>query len=126
MRTDFPRRKINVTQSLSYNQLTKEKSVLVRIISQIQNVLLSCQTKWSCSLGHKWCKINHIKYNYVKQAGFHQHQKKCDIQKTNVYPKGKVANVECKDSKNIVELTRKIDGLQLKYGVPVPLQRNNP
>ena len=128
MRTDFPRRKINVTQSLSYEKLTKENSMLVRIISQIQNLLLNCQTKSLCSLGHHWCKIDHVKYNYVKQAGFDQHHKKhpkCDSQKTNIHLKENAFKVECKDAKNLVKLNRKIDDLQSKYGLPTPLLRNN-
>ena len=45
--------------------LMKETEVQRQIISQLKN-LTKNHTKPLCSLGHRWCRIDHHKYNIVK------------------------------------------------------------
>ena len=45
--------------------LMKETEVQRQIILQLKN-LAKNQTQPLCSLGHRWCRINHHKYNIVK------------------------------------------------------------
>ena len=45
--------------------LMKETEVQRQIILQLKN-LAENQTKPLCSLGHRWCRIDHYKYNLVK------------------------------------------------------------
>ena len=43
--------------------LVAETKIQSRVISQLKT-LLQTQTKPLCCLGHRWCKIDHQKYNY--------------------------------------------------------------
>ena len=48
--------------------LLKETIIQARIISQLKSLLSLNQTKSVCMLGHKWCRIDHTKYNLIKQV----------------------------------------------------------
>ena len=97
--------------------LWKENAVQKCVIEQLKTLLINYQTKSSCFLGHSSCKINHLKYNYVRPIQLSQCQPKSSS-RVIVKPKSK-------EAMGVVTLVRKVNQLQAKYGVPPPLYRPN-
>ena len=60
--------KVVKNEKLRNEWLLKENNIQARIISQLKSFLSLNQTKSVCMLGHKWCRIDHTKYNLIKQV----------------------------------------------------------
>ena len=59
-------------EKLLIKWLNEEVHVQAKVISQLESLLKEAKTMRStkikslCELGHKWCKIDHSTYNYVR------------------------------------------------------------
>ena len=98
------------------NYLMKETEIQRQIILQLKN-LAKNQTKPLCSLGHRWCGINHQKYNFVRSWPYDKPppSKNKEIAMVNT----------CQlSAQKIRKLCRKIDVMQSNYGLP-PSYRND-
>ena len=88
----------------------KETEVQRQIISQLKN-LTKNHTKPLCSLGHRWCRIDHHKYNIVKSYAV--------VEPPPTKNNKALMDKTCQLSdQKIRKLCRKIDLLQSSYGVP--------
>ena len=107
----FLEKKLMLEEKL-HEALVEETKIQAKIITQLKS-LLSSQTKPLCDLGHKWCRINHHMYNY---SACHVKTQACSEMKTNRSLDTKVQRLD--QQKFITKLSRKVDHLQSKFGVP--------
>ena len=94
--------------------LSKENETQSRIISQLKSLLTLNQTKPGCIYGHRHCKIDHLKYNLVKQSEvprkLYPTVEKLPERNHSLYYR--------KECGWISKLCRKSDKLQSRYGIP--------
>ena len=107
--------------------LNKEVQVQAKVISQYDSLLKKSQAmrklEPSCKSGHKWCKVDHAMYKYVNKAVpdkmlSSRSQYSRSIKQESLGPSHFLGN----DS--LVKMSKKIDDLQSRYGVP-PVGRQN-
>ena len=107
--------------------LNKEVQVQAKVISQHDSLLKKTQAmrkgEPSCKSGHKWCKVDHAMYKYVNKAvpdKMLSSRSQCSrsIKQESLGPSNFLGN----DS--LVKMSKKIDDLQSRYGVP-PVGRQN-
>ena len=95
------------------NLLTTETTIQNQVIHQLKRLLNSSQTKPTCMLGHKHCEINHGRYNLVNC------QPRNEFKTTSSNNENKVPAPKLdKKMRFIIKMTRGINKLQSKYGLP--------
>ena len=86
-------------------------------------ILSADQTKFTCSLGHYGCNINHETYNYVKPV-YKPNSNSTGVKNSQ---KPKPTDLQsCNHHVSVFQssLTRKIDKLQCFYGLPASHRQN--
>ena len=97
--------------------LAMENAIQGKVIKQIRQLQESQQTKGvNCSLGHTLCNIQHRKFNFVRKCTEYTPVTKCD--KVIIQTEASFRD----DTTFIKRLSKKIDILQAKFGVPSKLQ----
>ena len=94
--------------------LKKENAVQLRVIGQLKTLLNAHQTKPTCLFRHRWCNIDHSKYNLVKS-----------VCQPNQHQRSSIKADNPKDTMCPLALAKKVDKLQRKYGIPSHSSREN-
>ena len=98
--------------------LLEETKIQSVVIAHLKS-LLKTQTQPSCELGHKWCRMDHKKFNF---NACHFKMKTCS--KDYDHKRIDTTGQQCDQKRFIAKLKRKTDHLQSKFGYPA-LQRIN-
>ena len=55
-------------EKIKIKWLKKETEIQSTVIAQLKKLILTDQTKPACTKGHRFCAINHERYNYSRQV----------------------------------------------------------
>ena len=92
-----------------------ENAVQRRLIGQLKNLVISNEIAPACTLGHRYCRINHQIYNYVKPDRSHS----CELLLSSVKVESAKPMIKpCIGNVSFRGMSKTIDKLRSKYGLP--------
>ena len=100
-------------EKIKVKWMKKETDAQSTVIAQLKKLLIMNQTKLVCSQGHRYCVIDHKKYNLVRTV---KNRKNSEYKEKNKYTSSLLLHP--------MKLAKKIDQIQLKYSVPPSLREN--